>query len=91
MTNADKELFASIPTIDATLLDIDRRLRTIDNDLHDGIYGESPSTEANDKADMPTQSLASHVSRLEGILNLLTSIEAHTTRIHQSSSDKTGS
>ena len=77
----------SVPEIDSSLNRIVHRLYKIKNDLHDGIYGESPKESDTEKAEFPTPSLSSIEQRVEDIYGELSSIETYVTKIH----DKTPS
>ena len=73
----------SIPEIDSALSRIVHRLHQIKNDLHDGIYGESPKETDSDKTELPTPSLSSMERRVEDIYGELNQIETYISKIHE--------
>ncbi len=75
----------SVVEIDGALSRITNRLHVIKDNLHDGIYGESPKESDSDKTELPSPSLSSIERRVEDIYGELNSIETYITKIHESS------
>ncbi len=78
----------TIPEIDNGLAVIYRRLNNIRDNLHDGIHGETPTTEDSDKSEISTPSLSSISTRIDDITNVISTIENYTNKIHQSSNQE---
>ena len=64
----------TLVSIDSLLAEVDRRLRQVEYNLHDGVYGEVPREGDTDKCDMSTPSINSCNQRVNQILDLIVKI-----------------
>lgn len=74
----------TIPNLDDALSGIYRRVSDIEQNLHDGLFGESPREQDGDKTAMSSPSLASLNQRINEIRDTISTIETHVAKIHAS-------